>query len=408
MPRNAIGTGAIDFVLPVDEMPQKLIELWRNAQQISIPRLEGGERARRKARIYDSTPVNEILSLLRTRTGHDFSQYKPATVIRRIERRLQVTQLRDLPTYRDYLRDHPAETRALLDDMLISVTMFFRDPDAFDALESVLPRVFDDKRSGEPVRAWVAGCATGEEAYSIAMLLAEQASVRDQAPQPQVFATDVDEQALTRARAGYFPPQISGDVTPARLKRFMTRDGDGYRVSKSLRQMLTFAKHNILKDPPLSRLDLVCCRNLLINLNRDAQQQVLDLIHFALRPDGYLFLGPSETVSEALDAFTVIDKTHRIYRRLGRSLQAVSLPPWPRERPAGTAVSRASTHADVHRSLLDLHGPASILGDDRGDFVHLSEGASRYLRFAPGEPSVNVVRAMAPGPGATVRAALYE
>ncbi|HET8833069.1 MAG TPA: chemotaxis protein CheB, partial [Casimicrobiaceae bacterium] len=308
MPRNAIGTGMVDFVLPVTDMPQQIVKLMQNAQLIELPTDDGhqpptGAETTRRAEV----ALQEILAMLRVRTGHDFAQYKRATVLRRIERRLQVNQLRDLPTYRDFLRDTPAETRPLLKDMLISVTNFFRDHAPFEALERfTIPALFEGRTTGDQVRVWVTGCATGEEAYSIAMLLVEYADKLRTPPAIQVFATDIDDDAIAYARAALYPEAIATDVLPTRLRRFFAKEPGGYRITKPIRELVMFAPHNLIKDPPFSRIDLVSCRNLLIYLNRELQGVVLDIIHFALRPDGYLLLGTSESIDETYGPFVPV------------------------------------------------------------------------------------------------------
>ena len=231
---------------------------------------------------------------MRAQTGHDFSHYKRATVLRRIARRLQVNSLENIPAYLEFLRRHPAEARALLQDLLIGVTHFFRDRESFHALEENIPQLFSGKPRKDQVRVWVVGCATGEEAYSIAMLLCEHAAKLDNPPTIQVFATDIDEEAILDARDGIFPSTIEADVSPERLRRFFVQDQGRYRVRTEIREKVLFAAHDILRDSPFSRVDLISCRNLLIYLNRKAQDHVFDIFHFALRPAGMLFVGGSE------------------------------------------------------------------------------------------------------------------
>ncbi len=287
MPRNAIATGLVDYILPVAAIPAKLLDYWRTADAVRLP-----------ADIVRPAPEAEILrdifALLRTRTGHDFSQYKRPTLLRRIERRMQVNGVIELSAYLAILRARIEEVQALLRDLLISVTNFFRDPDAWGALAAILPQMFLHKQAGDQVRAWVAGCATGEEAYSLAMLLYEYATTLDQAPLIQVFATDIDEDAIAAARHGLYPEAIVADVSPERLQRFFVMEQGRYQIKKEIRDMVLFAPHNLLRDPPFSKLDLITCRNLLIYLNRDVQEQVLQLFHFSLRPGGFLLLGASE------------------------------------------------------------------------------------------------------------------
>src|SRR3712207_5334904 len=311
MPRGALETGAVDFVLPVAAMPEKLVSLRRNAERIQLPPVEQPSRGA------DEDALREVLALLRARTRHDFSGYKRSTLLRRIERRMQVTETEDLAEYLAYVREHPKELQGLLSDLLISVTNFFRDREAFLQLEGeVVPHLFAGKGADEQVRVWAAGCATGEEAYSLAMLLIERAERLPRPPAVQVFASDIDEAALGRAREGVYPEAIAADVSPERLKRFFVREGQHYRVKRELREAVLFTPHNVLRDPPFSKLDLVSCRNLLIYVNRQTQERVLEIFHFALRPGGHLFLGSSESAESLPDLFAPVDKKHRVFRRL--------------------------------------------------------------------------------------------
>jgi len=378
MPRAAIATGMVDFVLPAAEIPQRLMELWRNARRISLPES--------KKTLDDSAPavqapaendfveraLHDIMALLGNRTGHDFRHYKRATVLRRIERRLQVCSMPDLPAYAAYLASHPDESAALLQDMLISVTNFFRDRDAFDALErDVIPSLFENAGKEDSVRAWVAGCATGEEAYSLSILLREACEKRIEPPTVQIFATDIDERALAVARAGAYPIGILADVSPARIAQFFHKEADELRVTKVLREPMLFAAHNVLRDPPFSRLDLICCRNLLIYVGREAQTSILEMFRFALRPGGYLFLGSSESAEVVSDLFTVVDKKNRIYRANPHShpVRHMPLMPFtPAERITASSQAAAvardrnrSGIAELHQRAIERNAPPSVL-----------------------------------------------
>jgi len=416
MPRNAILTGTPDFVLPVGEMPQKLISLLENARRIELPHADELPIELDTTRHADLA-LREVLVTLRSRTGHDFAQYKRATVLRRIERRMQVNQVHDLPAYRDLLRDNIAETRPLLKDMLISVTNFFRDREAFEALERIaIPAIFEGKSTGDQVRVWVPGCATGEEAYSIAILLEERARELEAPPDLQIFATDIDEDALAVGRAAIYPEAIVTDVPPARLRHCFAKEAGGYRVQKFIRDRVTFAPHNLIKDPPFSRVDLVSCRNVLIYLNREIQGTVLDLVRFALRPDGFLFLGTSESIDEAHDTFVTVDKSHRLFRAQIRSrarpVSAMLLSSPAARRPlttAGTQAERRSeSFSDLHQGLLESYAPPSVVVDDQYRIVHLSENAGQFLQFTAGEPSLNLVHAVHPDLRLDLRTALYQ
>ncbi|HWB58109.1 MAG TPA: CheR family methyltransferase, partial [Chthoniobacteraceae bacterium] len=315
MPRSAIDTGMIDWVLGVPEMPQRLVNYVNHEKAIKLPPEEGPQPAQegKPSAEQSEAALHEALVFLRTRTGRDFSYYKRATILRRIARRMQVHGVEDVPAYLAYLRTHPGESGALLQDLLISVTNFFRDRDAFAALEQHVPQLFEKKGQNDSVRVWVPACATGEEAYSIAMILLEYSRTLEAPPSLQVFACDLDEQAIGHARTGLYPEAIVADVNEDRLRKFFVKDRRGYRVRRELREMVLFATHDLLKDPPFSRMDLISCRNLLIYLNRHAQKRVFDTFHFALKPGGLLFLGSSEAIDDGSPLFRVVDKKHRVF-----------------------------------------------------------------------------------------------
>lgn len=309
MPESAIATGLVDEVLPISAIPAKISAYGEALARIYIPEAPEIRSAEQER------ALREIFTHLRVSTGQEFSNYKRGTLMRRIERRMTVHLLRDLPTYATYLKEHPEETQALLKDLLISVTTFFRDPAAFAVLEQeVLPGILARKDAEAPVRVWVVGCATGEEAYSLAILLAERTLDVLDAPPVQIFATDLNEGALDRARAGLYAPNEIAEVPAERLRRFFTKEGENYRVHRELRRMVLFAKHDVLRNPPFSRLDLATCRNLLIYLNAPAQERVLRTLHFALNPGGALFLGASESIDSSSELFAPIDREARLYR----------------------------------------------------------------------------------------------
>jgi two-component system CheB/CheR fusion protein len=421
MPAAAIRTGAVDFVLPVVEMPQKLIDLWNNAKNIELPPPGDGEAPIEPmgspAEAGGDEALPDIIALLLNHTGHDFRHYKRATVLRRIERRMQVRQVHSLPEYRSLLESDAAEYRALLDDMLIGVTNFFRDREAFESLErDVIPELFKDKGATDEVRAWVAACASGEEAYSMAMLLADQAALMEHPPVFQVFASDIDDNAIDTARAGAYPASIITDVAPVRLRQYFNKDDDRYRIRKTLRDRILFASHNLLRDPPFSRLDLISCRNLLIYLNRDVQVKVLQTFHFALKPGGYLFLGSSESAESVAEYFIPVDKKNRIYRARGggRSLHyqgptsavyGTRLPEVSRPKLPG---KRQASYAELHQRALAQYAPPSVVIDREGNLVHVSEQAGQFLRMAGGEPSRNLLALVLPELRLELRSAMYQ
>ncbi|MCW2292416.1 two-component system CheB/CheR fusion protein [Pseudomonas sp. BIGb0408] len=422
MPRSAIATGQVDFTLPVIEIPQKLIELWDTMRNIQLPadvdiptphqRIQDPEQANAA-----EAALKEILTLLRTRTGHDFKHYKRATVLRRIERRMQVNRVNDLPAYRTFLQEHTEESKKLLDDMLIGVTNFFRDREAFETLErDIIPRLFDIPSESEAVRVWSAGCSSGEEAYSLSMLLADQIAYSQRDCTYQVFATDIDEHSIATGRTGLYPESVLPDISPARLRQYFTKEQSRYRVKKEIRERVLFAMHSLLRDPPFSKLHLISCRNLLIYLDRDVQAQILQMFHFALLPGGYLFLGSSESADICLELFTPVDKKNRIYRAKAGAAQIRPSSPLPFE--ANTASVRTSqtasperrkiSFADLHQRVLEQYAPPSVIVNHESDIVHMSDQAGRFLRYVGGEPSHNLLSLIHPSLRLELRTALFQ
>ena len=401
MPRSAIDTGLVDLILPAAEMPGRLLALGEGAQRLQLPAEEEEKPAPETA----PEEVRGVLALLRQRTGHDFTQYKLPTLLRRIMRRVQVHGLADIRSYLKFLRDHPEEVPALLRDLLITVTNFFRDREAFEWLyREVVPKLFAGKGVNDQIRVWVVGCATGEEAYSIAMLLCEYSSQLSDPPRIQIFATDIDDKAIQEARECRYPQTIALDVSPERLRQFFTKEGEGYRAKKEVRELILFAGHNVLRDPPFSKLDLVSCRNLLIYLNREMQEQVLGTFHFALLPHGYLFLGPSESAEGIPALFVPIDKKRRIYTRRATVATVQTTRNVPRldgwsYRPVELqelSGNKVSSYGLLHQNVVELLAPPSLLINEDYDIVHLSEHASRFVRFAGGEPTRNLLRVVDP------------
>jgi two-component system CheB/CheR fusion protein len=410
MPRHAIATGLADIVLPVAELPGALVDYWRQANAVALPAAAPPTSAD------DEAALRELLAALQARTGHDFSQYKRPTLLRRIGRRMQVTGATTLPAYLALLRARPEEGRALLRDLLISVTNFFRDPPAWQALAAAIPLLFKGKGAGDIVRAWVAGCATGEEAYSVAMLLVEHGSTLESRPSIQVFATDIDERAIAVARQGLYPETIAVDVSEERLQRFFSSEPGHYRVRKELRELVLFAPHNLLRDPPFSRLDLITCRNLLIYIDRAMQEQVLKLFHFTLLPDGLLLLGSSESTEGVANLFTPLDKTQRLFQRRTVPSAAHAVPALPLASPLSKQAIRSTEPSSTFSPSLDelaiqgllQYGPPSVIINGDDDIVHLARGAGRFLQFTDGAPSPNLLKALHPELRLELRSALYR
>jgi two-component system, chemotaxis family, CheB/CheR fusion protein len=404
MPRSAIATGLVDYELLPAEMPAELIAYVAHAFGKSL----------RPATVPTPKAVNalkKILILLRSQTGHDFSHYKPSTINRRIERRMAVHQIETMDGYVTYLQQTPTEVDALFRDLLIGVTNFFRDPEAFKALEDrVIPKLFAGKPAGGVVRVWSPGCSTGEEAYSLAILLQEHIEVLKQNYVVQVFATDIDSQAVAVARAGLYPASIAADISPERLARFFAAEpgGSAYRIQKGIRDLIVFSEQDVIKDPPFSKLDLVSCRNLLIYMGGDLQKKLISLFHFALNPGGMLFLGTSETVGECGDLFGVLDRKSRLYQRqedfhgaqrsaMGRYFLPVTatgaaLTPAAAKR-AGPA--KLPLRELAEQELLQQVAPAAALVDGHGDILYLHGRTGRYLELAPGEVGINNILKMA-------------
>jgi two-component system CheB/CheR fusion protein len=410
MPRQALATGVVDLVLPVAELPSSLVNYWRRAEEMKLPIAEPLSDDQ------DVTALRDVLIVLRSRTNHDFSQYKQPTLLRRIRRRMQVTGATTLEAYLMLLRNRADEAAALLRDLLISVTNFFRDPLAWRALEAIIPQLFQGKDSADVVRVWVVGCATGEEAYTLAMLLYEHASTLEEQPTVQVFATDIDEQAIAVARTGLYPEAIGIDVSPERLQRFFTSEPGHFRVRKELRNLVLFAPHNVLRDPPFSRLDLISCRNLLIYIDRIMQAQILQLFHFTLRPERFLMLGVSESTDGVPHLFLPIDKVQRLFQRRTTPSTAALVPSLPLLNPSYRQALRGIPGGDtlppsfeeLATQALIHYAPPGLIINEEYDIVHLARSAGRFLQFADGSPSPNVFKVLHPELRLELRSALYK
>ncbi len=405
MPRNAIATGLVDYQLPPAEMPTQLMTYAAHAFG-KLPRT-----------ILPVTPKTEgalkkIFVLLRAQTGHDFSQYKPSTIYRRIERRMAVHQIETIDAYVKYLQQTPPEVEALFRDLLIGVTNFFRDPEAFQVLEKhVIPKLFAAKAAGSTVRVWSAGCSTGEEAFSLAILLFERMEALKQSYTVQVFATDIDSRAITSARIGLFPASIAADLSPERLARFFTLEPGGlaYRIHKGIRDLLVFSEQDLIKDPPFSKLDLNSCRNLLIYLDSNLQKKLIPLFHYALNPAGMLFLGSSEGVGEFDSLFTVLDRKAKLYQRkedlLGVQRSALSRFMAPVKAVDQSLPARGSQKTAyptklplrelMEQALLRYIAPASALVNAGGDIVYLHGRTGTYLEPTAGEAGIQNIMKMA-------------
>ena len=401
MPSSAVAGGFVDLLLPVEEIPARILAYVHNWGDFDPQRPSAG-----LAGIYD---------LVRARTGHDFSEYKDRTFQRRVQRRMQLVQTTKIGDYLERLQEEPQEVGALLRDLLIGVTDFFRDAAAFGALEGlVIPKLFAGRGPADEVRIWVAGCATGEEAYSIAMLLREHMDRLEEPPRVQIFATDIDEAALGVARAARYPATLVKGVSAERLKRFFVAEAGSYALAKEVRDLCIFSAHSVIRDPPFSRLDLVSCRNLLIYLKPALQAQMIPMFHYALQPGGYLFLGLSENVARHNDLFASLDRKNRLFRRRNLIVQPhVPLRQFlPRGGASALAARSQPARADLLRqvanTIVEHFGPTYVIVDETGEALYFSHGTGRYLQAAAGPATRDVVAMARPGLRADLRAALYQ
>jgi two-component system CheB/CheR fusion protein len=391
MPRSALASGAADYCLAPKEIGE---ELERIARQ---PRLRHALHPPAPIeRVQDQ--LGKLFVLIRSEFGNDLTNYKSTTIDRRLERRMTLHKIGRLDEYVKFVQSNREELRALYKDVLITVTSFFRDPEAFETLKtSVFPQILQHKDPSQPIRVWVPACATGEEAYSVAMCLLEFCEERVHDERIQVFATDVDEDCIQFARRGVYPPNIALDVSPDRLNRFFIKKDNEYQVSRRIRDLLVFSRQNVMKDAPFSRIDLACCRNLLIYLQPHAQRKVLRVLHYSLNPSGYLLLGSSETVGDAPDLFAPVDRKNKIYLKkqvtLPAGLETTFVPvplDLPRQPPSPRPTS--SLQGLVDRKVLELYGPAGVVTNEELEILQFRGHTGPYLDPAPGAASFNLMR----------------
>ncbi len=410
MPRSAVATGCVDFVLSPAAIGREIGRLARHPHLARTPRARRGSPA-------GEPDLQGILEILYKATGVDFSHYKTGTLLRRVTRRMILHKIQRMPDYERLLRQSSAEVEALHQDVLIPVTRFFRDPEALAALRAaVLPRWVKDRSRGEPLRVWSLGCSTGEEAYSLAISFVELAEATGSPLPVQVFATDLNASGIEKARAGVYPKSIALDVSPERLRRCFAEVDGSYRISKTIRDLCVFARHNVLTDPPFSQMDLISCRNLLIYLEPALQQKVLPLLHYALKPDGLLWLGNSESIGSYRELFEAADAKHKIYvkkpavrpvafgpaageaRARGRSSPAPRRP-----QPAWADVQK-----EADRILLARYVPPSVLVNADLEILQFRGDTGPYLAPAPGKASLNLLRMVRPALEAGLRAAILR
>ncbi|HEY1628316.1 MAG TPA: chemotaxis protein CheB, partial [Tepidisphaeraceae bacterium] len=408
MPRHLIESGLADFILRAKEIPEVLL------RYASHPYAKGTQSAEAIMRL-EKQHFSDILAILRTRTRQDFNGYKKPTVLRRIQRRMGLNQITRLSEYAKMLRQNPSEVSTLSDDLMIHVTGFFRDADAWESLRKqvIVPMIRRCENNAE-VRCWVTACSSGEEAYTLAILLAEEAAAVSKPLDIKIFATDTADRTLSHARGGLYPGGIEAEITPQRLERFFEKDDSFYRVRKELREMVVFAPQNVLSDPPFSRLDIATCRNLLIYLEPPMQRRVLALLHFGLRESGTLFLGTSETVAGAEEMFEPIDKKWRIFRRVGPTRHGtVEFPLSPlslleRDRADSKIITRAAIAQLTNKTLLDQYTPAAVVIDREHRIVFFHGNTEPYMINPRGEPTRDLLAMCRDNIRGAVRAALQQ
>ena len=393
MPRSAIAAGLADLVAPAEDLPVRLIEYLRHALRIAKEKFIMEEK--------DQGALEKVVILLRAKTGHDFSLYKKNTLYRRIERRMGLHQINRIAGYVRYLQENPQEVELLFKELLIGVTNFFRDGESWDQLQrEAIPALLASRAEGTGLRAWSAGCSTGEEAYSLAIAFTE--ALEQAAPQEhrnvQIFATDLDRDAIDKARQGHYPAGIAADLTPERLRRFFVQEETGYRVCKEIREMVTFAVQNVIMDPPFTRLDILICRNLLIYLTLELQKKLLPLFHYSLRPGGVLFLGSAESVSGFSHLFDTLHLKSRLFRRSASVMEGEPIAFPPSFVPALQGFAKEPTMSKpepnlqslADQLLLQQFSPAAVLTNDKGDIVYISGRTGRYLEPAAGKANWNI------------------
>ena len=408
MPRSAIATGLADYVLPVEQMPAALASYVSHSRQL--------DKLVEPPMVEAEAKVNRILTLLHIKTGHDFRCYKKNTLVRRLERRMAVNHINELDDYINHIEKHPEEIESLDKDLLISVTSFFREPEVWkDLKEKVIGKLIDRCTENQPVRVWVPGCATGEEAYSIAMLLIEEADNRKMTCPVQIYATDIDKEALEAGRRCVYSENIIEQVSPERLGRFFVRDASGiYQISKRLREMVVFAHHNIISDPPFSKLDFISCRNVLIYMQLELQKKVMALFHFALRDGGFLVLGNAETVGQRTDLFDALSKKLRIYRQVSTVSRSpldlpLSMDHRLRDMFIKPVVPPAVLFAEIAKTrLMQKFVPPSVLVDSKYEVLFFSGMTRDFLFFPEGIRTDNVIEVADPGLKPKLRTALHK
>lgn len=400
MPNSAISTGHVDIVLPPEEMPEK-IQSYKNSSNKIIKKILSTEDITEQA-------LMKIFILIRNRTGHDFSQYKKSTIYRRVGRRMNIHQLDDMSQYLRYLQENPNEIDLLFKEFLINVTHFFRDPEAFDSFkQGVHKYIVDEKSDLDTLRIWVPGCSSGEEVYSIAIIIQELLEETNKHLEVQIFGTDLDINSVKTARAATYSDIISKDITPERLSKFFYKRENLYVIKNNVRDTVVFANHNVLKDPPFTNLDILSCRNLLIYLETDAQEKVLSKFNYSLKKDGILFLGPSENIGDFIDAFSVVDKKWKIYKSIksGTSrFEFVKTYPFPFDKHSSMYANSQGDLKKIksgkdglnitdiaEKNLIDLFAPPSAIINNSGEILYIHGSLGKYLELTSGKARMNIL-----------------
>jgi two-component system CheB/CheR fusion protein len=410
MPRSAITAGAIDFVLPPNGIAAEIV-------RIAVHPYVASDIDDNKH--FSEEDLGKVFTLLRSSHDVDFTHYKPATIERRIRRRMALHKVETLGDYLAILREKPDEIEQLYNDILIRVTSFFRDPEVFAALQTEILPALVGNRGDKPLRIWVPGCATGEEVYSLAIVFHEALSAMSLECPVQVFGTDVSDASIDRARSGMYTDSISAEVSPERLRRFFTRVDGGYRVAKSIRDCCIFARQNLTKDPPFSKVDLISCRNVLIYLGAVLQRRVMSIFHYSLQPEGYMVLGSSETIGNYADLFTIVDRRNKIYQRKGTlrrlpldiSRATLPLSSHRMERIRlldDAAVAPPNLFREADRVLLSRFSPAGVVIDEEMEILQFRGRTSSYLEPAPGAASFNLLKMAREGLLAELRTAIHS
>ncbi|MFE8604901.1 chemotaxis protein CheB [Archangium violaceum] len=410
MPRSAIHAGGVDHVLPPEGIAAALARLAHGPRAPLPPPSSSSDMS--------AQDLSRVFHLLHTRTGVDFTHYKPSTIHRRMGQRMRLRRTDRLADYARYLEEYPEECEALGQDLLIHVTSFFRDPEAFEALKQhVIPERFRERPPGNPFRLWVPGCSTGEEVYSLLICLMEYLGEDITTTSIQAFGTDLSEPALAQARTAVYPESIAADLSPERLRRFFVRTEGGYRIHKSLRDLCIFARQNVVADPPFSRMDLISCRNVLIYLDPVLQKKVLPIFHYALNPGGYLLLGNSETVGASADLFSLVDRRHKLYRKKSVSYRphlsfTYREPVAERHEDAPHSSSRGAPERDPQREadrlVLASYGPPGVIVNDALEILHFRGHTGPYLEPLPGAASLNLLKMAREGLALELRTAIRE